>query len=335
MKEMRIRLIDAIRALESYDNKKEIFENILTLIKEIKKIPNIPRKDLKFAYNILLGLTDGFEEFLITDKDLITESCRLIEPLKNIKLELAEYARNVVFKTPVGKSYLDLDPDHFLSLAKFQGCGKVIQHLIDLKFDDPTKIKWADIIIEYIAKNKNGIEKRDWKAQLEDLKAFGSLAEKQKIALASTSSFVNKETENFVRSITSFENEFLDENLDFGVIVTPVIMTGYFNRFIRAVLEKLDYKVTSFATQYAVIKNGKCFGVHTKLVEDILKNKRAKHGEVELRLLEIIRKRTKGKTYYAVGEPIYLNPHYYWLCFEWVTEEAKIKATWGFSSVNS
>ena len=332
MKEMRIRIIDAVRNLEDIadlKNKLLVFERILTLVKEIKKFKNIPRRDLKYVYNILIGLTDGFVYF--TDKEINKEVFRLIEPLKNIKLDLADYARNIDFRTPLGKSYLDLDPDHFLSLAKFQGCGKVIQNLINLKFDDSTKIKWADAIISYIECHRNHINKRDWKAQLEDLKSFGGLAEKQKIALSSTSSFVNKETEKFVRSITSFENKFLDVNTDFGLVITPVIITGYFNKFIEAELEKLNYIVNSFATHYAVIHNGKCFGIHTKLVEK--SDKKVKKDETEFKLLEIIRRRTKGNLYYAVGSPIYQAPHYYWLCFEWVSETSKIKARmWGFSS---
>lgn len=165
------RLLVLKKEIENKENRINTFTDILQLIQDIQKQTKVNRKNLKFISNIVTGLVNAIEEF--TEGEIRVEINRILKKFEEIKKDLVESEWNGIFRVSSRKSYLNLEPEYFVSLARFQGYGKVLQNLINLKLEDPEKIAWVDERINYLVTQRDRTKnKGSFKEQLEMLKAL-------------------------------------------------------------------------------------------------------------------------------------------------------------------
>ena len=315
MKNLKAQLLEAISRLNDIQNSSnpvDVFKDTSTLVKKLVSKTSVPRKDITFISNSLRGLIDGYSEF--TPDSMEIEVDRILEVLKRFKFNLATYIRNILFKVPSGKTYLDLSPAHFMSLAKMQGYDKVVRNLVELKFDEPSTHKWVDGILDHLKQLKKTNKRVDWKVQLASLQALNAdfNADDKQID-DDTTKIVQVASkipaEKFIQTVAG-TMVFLPPNKESGAITTKVVVNGYFNKNIRHVMKRLGYETEILANQYTIIQNAKCFGMHSKLVDEpfSVKNKVKINGNIGTIIknrdrLITVRFEDDTKVRYSVSEP--------------------------------
>lgn len=262
-----------INELNSFEEHKQIsvFNNAMTQTKTILKDTKICRKETKFILNALKGIIDGYSEF--SSNELIDEIQKIIDKFNIIKDNLIDYKRNSIFKTPFGKSYLDLTLEHFRSLARFQGYGKVLQNLINLKIENPDKIAWADERIDYLVANRDRTTNHSKGSFKDQLSALQSLVPKfsedngDKARVDINTNFsedpiLDEYTENFVKKLATLPKNILDDSIESGMTITAAVLSGAFPKAMLNKLKREGYKIDALSTSYVVIYNAKVFGAH-------------------------------------------------------------------------
>jgi hypothetical protein len=297
--DLQFKLLEEIQILEDIkhrDNKVAIFKQARIVIQELYDETTLGRKELKFVLNSLKGLIEGFE--LFTPVEILEQVILILDKLSEIKEHLTHYTRNKVFKVPEGCCYLDLDCDHFLQLARLQGCNKVLKNLINLKWEDPSLSTWVNKVIVYIEEHKESISKKGtFKNQLEGLKALGNLGNPESEIEKGT---LTLETANFIQKLSQKPKQLLMEER--GWITRPVFISCL-DKVILRKLKELGYKVKIFAGQYVIITEAKCYGLSEAMV-----NSPEQAAKTMAPLIV--------KPFIPVGRPVLRASHYYWLCFE-------------------
>lgn len=299
--DLQLRLLEEIRILEKIEqveDKVASFKSTRNVIQELYNNTTLGRRELKFVLNSLRGLIEGFEVF--TPQEVTFEVQTILTRLLDIKEHLTGYLRNNTFKVPEGSSYLDLEPEHFLRLAKLQGPGRVVKSLIELKWDEPSLAPWADSLIEVIQRHKNDIihQRGSFKDQLASLKSIGIGGDAEALEGSGTSA----EGVNYLQKWSKIPRQLLEPSEDRGWIRCPVFISC-FDRVVLRKLRELGYRLKSFAGEYVAIQSAQCFGLHTRFAESIAEASRVMAPYV-------------SKPLTPVGSPVFCSAHYYWLCFE-------------------
>lgn len=298
--DLQLRLLEEIRILErinEVEDKVTIFKTTRSIVQELYNNTTLGRKELKFVLNSLKGLIDGFEIF--APNEVLSEVEIILKKLTDIKEHLTSYIRNATFKAPEGSSYLDLEPEHFLQLAKLQGAGRVLKSLIELKWEEPSLLNWADNLINFIEAHKNDIHKKGtFKDQLANLKNIGmgcieNTQEKGTLTL---------ESANHLQKLAKAPHQLLGVSEERGWIECPVFISC-FDRVILRKLRELGYQMKVFAGQYVAIQSARCYGLNTKFASSVLEAIKVMSPSI-------------SQPFVPVGAPAFCSTHYYWLCFE-------------------
>lgn len=300
--DLQLRLLEEIRILEKIneiEDKVIVFKTTRSTIQELYNNTTLGRKELKFVLNSLRGLIDGFEIF--TFDEVLSEVKVVLRKLADIKEHLISYMRNATFKAPERSSYLDLEPEHFLQLAKLQGSGRVLKSLIELKWEEPSLSSWADNLINFIETHKNDINKKgSFKDQLANLKNIGmgcteNIEEKGTLTL---------ESANYLQKLAKIPHQLLGASEERGWIECPVFIRC-FDQVILRKLRELGYQMKVFAGQYVAIQSARCYGLSTKFAASVLDAIKVMSSSI-------------SQPFIPVGAPVFCGTHYYWLCFEFL-----------------
>lgn len=293
--DLQLKLLEGMYVLENIQDKEDkvkVFKEIREIIEELHNKTTLRRKELKFVLNSLKGLIDGFRIF--TNEEILDEVQLILSKLSGIKEHLINYTRNAIFKSPEGSCYLDLEPSHFIHLAKLQGKNKVFKNLVNLKWKDPNLVKWVDNIIEYIEIHKYEINKKgSFKDQLEGLQSIGNLAISR---IEGEKGSLTFETAKFIHKLSNKPKQVKGER---GWTTSPVFI-NCFDKVILRKLRELDYELKIFG-QYVILKEAKCYFLKKNEISN----------EVIKAMYSLI-----PKPFIPIGRPVLHNNYCYWLCFE-------------------
>ena len=261
----------AIKELGDFQNCPDqisLFEKIRAQAQPVLKSTLVCRKAVRFILSSLKGLIDGYEEF--SPDEISEEVSRILECFETILDSRADYQRNSIFRAPAGKSYLDLAPSHFTSLARFRGYGKVLQNLINLKIEDPSKIAWADAKIDFLVASRDSTQQKgSLKDQLSDLQSIDpSLsAETKKGDSFLGDRILSDRAEGFatLKSLKHSPKSLLDADTQTGIVITTGVLGGFFTKTSLKEFSLLGYQVDPISASYIVIYNAKLFGAHSSL----------------------------------------------------------------------
>jgi hypothetical protein len=298
---LQFRLLEEIRNLENIENIENInvatFKQVQYVIQELYDSTPLRRKELKFVLNSLEGLIEGFEVFDPTE--VLNEVNKLLDRLLDIKEHLTNYTRNTLFKVPDNCSYLDLEPKHFLQLARLQGSSKVLKNLMSIKKQDPNLAPWVDALCSQIEKHKKDLNKKgSFKDQLACLKTIGNLGTQIESTERGT---LTLENANFVQKLSKASKQLLTEDAR-GWASCPVFISCL-DKVILRKLKELGYRLKTFAGQYIIISKAQCYGIG--------RDKASSVQEAIKIMGPLI-----PKPFIPVGTPVLYETHYYWLCFE-------------------
>lgn len=294
--DLQSRLLEEIEILEHIQDKEDkvkIFKEVRETIQALHTETTLSKKELKFVLNSFRGLIDGFKVF--TNEEILEEIQLILSKLSSIKEHLVNYTRNAIFKAPEGKYYLDLEPDHFIQLARLQGQNRVLKNLINLKWEDPNLTKWVDNIIAYVKSHKHELKKGSFKDQLEGLRSLGNLSisqtEKERGSLTT-------KTADFIHELASKPKQLIGDGKNW---ITAPVFINCFDKVILRKLKEIGYKLKIFG-QYVILSEAKCYCFR-------------KNKQTTLEAIKIMSPLIP-KPFVPVGSPILYENHYCWLCFE-------------------